>query len=135
MDKAFGLGHAELRNALREAHRRRRIWRRAKMVHKGLLEACVGFTRSGARIVDATVMKRLRVAFRELRIISRRLRILMDGEIEALRMLTGYKEKGVFRWIPQLETWLRDEAYKFWLGTMQTTLKDNVHLMIGVEAG
>lgn len=117
---AFGLGHAELRNALREAHRKWRVWRWANRVHKGLLEICVRFTRDGARIVDATVISRLRVAFRALRITNRRVRILMDGEIKALEMLTQYEERGVFKWVPQLKVWLRDPAYKFWLGTVQT---------------
>lgn len=71
------------------------------------------------------MIKRLRVAFRELRITNRRVRILMDGEIKALEMLTQYRENGVFRWVPQLKAWLRDQAYKFWLGTTQTTLVDN----------
>jgi len=42
------------------------------------------------------------------------------GLIKALEMLTQYRERGVFKWVPQLKDWLRDPAYKFWLGTVQT---------------
>jgi len=93
----------------------------------------VGFTRNGFRIVDATVLARLRVAFRELGVINRRIRVLMDGEIKALEMRIKFKEHGVFGWVPQLEAWLRDQAYKFWLGTMQICLEGNACLMVGVE--
>jgi len=132
---ALGLSHNELRNALRAAHRKWRVWRSAKPVDKGLLEACVQVTKSGTRIVDTTVIRRLRVALKELRVTGRRLRILIGGEIKASEMLTRYKEKGVFTWIPQLKEWLREQPYKFWLGTMQITLKDNSFLIHGVEAG
>ncbi len=58
----------------------------------------------------------------------------MDGEIKALEMLTHYGERGVFKWVPQLEAWLRDSAYKFWLGTVQNMLHENVCSTVGVKA-
>jgi len=122
MQNSFGLGYAELRNALRGAYRNRRKWRWSKDIHKRLLEACVGFTRYGYRLVNATVLARLRVAFRELGIVNRRVRVLLDGEVKALELQVRYREQNVFRWVPQLRAWLRDQAYKFWLGTMQTSL-------------
>jgi hypothetical protein len=58
----------------------------------------------------------------------------MDGEIKALEMLTQYKERGVFKWVPQLKNWLRDPAYKFWLGTVQNMLGDNIYPTVGLKA-
>lgn len=135
MYSSFGLGYAELRNALREAYRNRKRWRWARNIHKSLLEACVGFTRHGDRIVKTTVLARLRVAFRKLGIINRRVRVFLDGEIKALEMQVRFRGRNVFRWVPQLEVWLRDQAYKFWLGTMQTSLKDNDHPTVEVKPG
>lgn len=133
MYDSFGLGYAELRNALCEAYRNAKRWRWCKNIHKRFLEACVGFTRNGLRIVDTTVLARLRVALRELGIINRRIRILIDGEIKALEIRTRFKEQKVFGWLPQLKAWLRDQAYKFWLGTMQISLEGNSCLMVRVE--
>lgn len=132
---SFGLGYAELRNALREAYRNRKRLRGSNGIHKRLLEACVGFTRNGCRIVKAAVLARLRVAFKELGIVNRRVRVLLDGEIKALEMQVRFRERNVFRWVPQLRAWLRDQAYKFWLGTMQTSLGDSVCPTVEVKPG
>jgi hypothetical protein len=133
MYDSVGLGYAELRNALREAHRNRKRWRWSKSIHKGLLEACVGFTRHGSRVVKATVLARLRVAFKELGIINRRSRVLLDGEIKALEMQVRFRKRNLFRWVPQLRAWLRDREYKFWLGTMQTSRNGDADLVVEVE--
>lgn len=93
----------------------------------------MGFTRHGYRIVKATVLARLRVAFRKLGIINRCVRVLLDGEIKALEMQVRFRQRNVFRWVPQLKEWLRDQAYKFWLGTMQTSLKDNDYPIVEVK--
>lgn len=135
MYSSFGLGYVELRNALREAYRNRKRWRWSKDIHKRLLETCVGFTRHGGRIVKATVLARLRVAFRELGIINRRVRVFLDGEIKALDMQVRFRGRNVFRWVPQLKAWLGDQAYKFWLGTMQTSLKGSAYPMAEVKPG
>ena len=130
---SFGLEYAELRNALRGAYRNRKSWRWCKSIHKRLLEACVGFTRNGFRIVDRTVLARLRVAFRELGIVNRRVRVLVDGEVKALEMRTKFEEQNVFKWVPRLKAWLKDQTYKFWLGTMQISSENNACLMVGLE--
>jgi hypothetical protein len=133
MYNSFGLGYAELRNALREAYRNSKRWRWSKGIHKGLLEACVGFTRHGSRVVKATVLARLRVAFRELGIINRRIRVLLDGEIKSLEMQVRFRELNLFRWVPQLRAWLGNQEYKFWLGTMQTSREGNADPVVEVE--
>ena len=122
MQNSFGLDYTELRNALGEVYRSRKRRRWSRNIHRKLLEACVGFTRYGGRIVNATVLARLRVAFRELGIVNRRIRVLLDGEIKALELQVRFRQRNMFRWVPQLRVWLRDQTYKFWLGTMQASL-------------
>jgi hypothetical protein len=120
----IGLGYDELKSVLRDvSKRRRRSYFAGKgWIHRKLLEACVAFAKNGFRIVDEMVISRLCVAFRELRIAKRGLSILLDGEIKALEMLVQYRARGVFKWAPRLETWLRIESYRFWLGTIQHSL-------------
>lgn len=125
----FGLGYAELQKVLREAYRRNRRWRWCKNIHKSLLEACVGFTKKGFKITDVAVIARLRVALRDLGIINRRVRVLVEGEIKALEMQIRFKDRKVFNWAPQLKAWLKCQAYKFWLGAMQTSLEGKVCLV------
>ena len=122
----ISLGYDELKSVLREVNRRgRRLhFARDSWIDKKLLEACVDFARSGFRIVNKLVINRLGLALRGLHIAKRRLRILLDGEITALEMQIQYRANGVFKWIPQLEGWLKTEAYKFWLGTIHHSLED-----------
>jgi hypothetical protein len=124
---AISLGYDELKSALREVSRRRsrRHFGRNGWIHRKLLEACVFFTRNGFRIVNKMVISRLCVAFRALRIAKGRVSILLDGEIRALEMQVQYRTRGVFKWAPRLETWLKMEGYKFWLGTIQRSLEDS----------
>lgn len=131
---AISLGYDELRSALREVIRHRRRWQFAGdgWIHRKLLEACVSFAKNGFRIVDKMVISRLCVAFRELRIAKGRLSILLDGETKALEMQVQYRTRGVFVWTPRLETWLKVESYKFWLGTMQRSLENCACPMVEV---
>jgi hypothetical protein len=126
MYSTVGLGYDELKSVLREVSRRRGRWHFGGdgWIHKKLLEACVGFAKNGFRIVDKRVISRLCVAFRELRVATRRLSIFLDGEIKALEMQIQYSTRGVFVWAPRLEAWLKVESYKFWLGTIQHSLEN-----------
>lgn len=120
----IGLGYDELKSVLRDVSKRRRRYYFAGKgwIHRKLLEACVTFAKNGFRIVDEMVISRLCVALRELGIVKRGLSILLDGQIKALEMLVQYKARGVFKWAPRLETWLKLEGYRFWLGTIQHSL-------------
>jgi len=122
----IGLGYDELKSVLREVNGQRKRWHftRDCWIHKKLLEACVYFARKGFRIVNKLVISRLCIAIRGLRIAKRRLRTLLDGEIKALEMQVQYRERGVFKWAPRLEGWLKTEDYKLWLGTIQQSLED-----------
>jgi len=114
------VSYAELWNARRRAYRNGK-WRSLKDEDKGLLNSAISYLKLGCRIVSATVIARLRVAMKKLGIV--RTRVLMDGEIKAMEMRTQYQERGVFRWVPRLKTWLNEVAYKFWLGTLQSSLE------------
>jgi hypothetical protein len=126
----IGLGYDELKSVLRDVSKRRRRYYFAGKgwIHRKLLEACVTFAKNGFRIVDEMVISRLCVALRELGIVKRGLSILLDGQIKALEMLVQYKARGVFKWAPRLETWLKLEGYRFWLGTIQHSLSNGICL-------
>lgn len=126
-----GISYLELRNALRTLARNRRSRYRSVNIHQKLLEACVRFAKYSGRIFSVVVITRLRVALRELKIISPRVRILSDGEIKALEMQVQYRQRGIFKWVPQLEGWLMNQAYRFWLGTLQMCLIDDSNPMLG----
>ena len=130
----ISLGYEELKSILYSVNRRRRRWRLADAgwIHKKLLEACVGFAKNGFRIVDKMIISRLCVAFKELRIANRRLSILLEGEIKATEMQIQYRARGVFRWASKLSTWLDIEGYKFWLGTIQSSLENYACPAVGV---
>ncbi len=115
----LSLGYTQLRNVLRGARRKWRVWRRVACEDRGLLEASVEFTRKGTVITDLKLLERLRVAFKRLGVTNLRVRVLLEGTAEATKMLSRYGESGVFSWVPQLEAWLKDQTYRFWLGTMQ----------------
>jgi hypothetical protein len=124
MQNRVSIGHNELRSVFHEIYKRSRKWQQSpnNWIHKKLLEACMCYTKNGFRITNATVLARISVAFKELRIKNRRINILLDGEIKALEMQVQYRTRGVFKWASKLETWLETESYKFWLGTIQYSL-------------
>ena len=130
----IGLGYDELKSVLRDVSKRRRRshFEGKGWIHRKLLEACVAFAKNGFRIVDEMVIGRLCVALRELRIAKRGLSILLDGEAKALEMQVQYRARGVFKWAPRLETWLRIESYWFWLGTIQHSLLRGTCLGFGI---
>jgi hypothetical protein len=117
-----GIGYPELRKAFQTFTSNCTIRSRRSNIHRKLLEACIRFTKSNGRILSITVIRRLRVAFRELRIVNTRVRILSEGKIKALEMQVQYRRNGVFKWVPRLEDWLTNHAYRYWLGTMQVSL-------------
>jgi hypothetical protein len=122
----ISLGYDDLKSILLEVRRHRsRHFSGNDWIHKKLLEACVDFAKHGLKIVDNLVINRLCVAFRALRITRRRLRILLDGEAKALEMQVQYRTRGVFKWAPLLQTWLKTENYRFWLGTIQGSLSNH----------
>lgn len=116
------VGYGELWNARRRAYRNGK-WRFLEDEDKGLLNSAISFLKRGCRIVSATVIARLHIVMKKLGIINGA-RVLLDGEIKAMEMRTQYAKRGVFKWVPQLEMWLNDVAYKFWLGTMQMSLQE-----------
>ncbi len=121
----YGLGYEDLNNALRLARRNCEGRRRSRSIHWKLLEACLAYTKNNLRILGASILQRLAVAFRELGIIKPRSRILSEGEAKALEMQVQFRRRGVFKWAPRVENWLNDIGYRLWLGTLQVSLMNS----------
>ena len=129
-----GLGFEDLSNALRLARRNCRGRRRSLNIHWRLLEACLAYTRRNLRILGASILQRLAVAFRELGITKPQARILSYGEAKALEMQVQFKRRGVFKWAPRVENWLNDIGYRLWLGTVQISLMKSLVIYKGADA-
>ena len=123
-----GLGFEDLSNALRLARRNCQGRRRSLNIHWKLLEACLAYTKGNLRILGASILQRLAVAFRELGIIKPQSRILSYGEAKALEMQVQFRRRGVFKWAPKVENWLNDVGYRLWLGTLQVSLMNSCML-------
>jgi len=115
------------------AMRNGRLYRLGRL-KRALLKGVVAFLRSGGRVVSSTIIKALEAIVQELRVTTRR-RILRFGEAKVVEMRAQYARRGIFRWAPRLKEWLRDQAYKFWLGTLQITLEGSACLMVRAEPG
>jgi len=129
-----GLGFEDLSNALRLARRCCQGRRRSLNIHWRLLEACLAYTRRNLRILGASILQRLAVAFRELGITKPQSRILSYGEAKALEMQVQFKRRGVFKWAPRVEDWLNDIGYRLWLGTVQISLMKSLVIYKGADA-
>ena len=129
-----GLGFEDLSNALRLARRNCQGRRRSLNIHWRLLEACLAYTRGNLRILGASILQRLAVAFRELGITKPQSRILSYGEAKALEMQVQFRRRGVFEWAPRVENWLNDIGYKLWLGTVEISLMKSLVIYKGADA-
>jgi len=129
-----GLGFEDLSNALRLARRNCQGRRRSLNIHWRLLEACLAYTRRNLRILGASILQRLAVAFRELGITKPQSRILSYGEAKALEMQVQFRRRGVFKWAPRVENWLNDIGYRLWLGTVQISLMNSLVIYKGADA-
>jgi len=129
-----GLGFEDLSNALRLARRNCQGRRRSMNIHWRLLEACLAYTRRNLRILGASILQRLAVAFRELGITKPQARILSYGEAKALEMQVQFRRRGVFKWAPRFENWLNDTGYRLWLGTVQISLMNSLVIYKGADA-
>ena len=132
--KSNGLGYEDLSNALRLARRNCQGRRRSLNIHWRLLEACLAYTRRNLRILGASILQRLAVAFRELGITKPQSRILSYGEAKALEMQVQFRRRGVFKWAPRVEDWLNDIGYRLWLGTVQISLMNSLVIYKGADA-
>jgi len=129
-----GLGYEDLSNALQLARRNCRGRRSSRSIHWKLLEACLAYTRRNLRILGASILQRLAVAFRELGITKPQARILSYGEAKALEMQVQFRRRGVFKWAPRVEKWLDDIGYRLWLGTVEISLMKSLVIYKGADA-
>jgi hypothetical protein len=129
-----GLGYEDLNSALQLARRNCRGRRSFRSIHWRFLEACLAYTRRNLRILGASILQRLAVAFRELGITKPQAWILSEGEAKALEMQVEFRRRGVFKWAPRVENWLKDVGYRLWLGTLQVSLMNSYILINQVDA-
>jgi hypothetical protein len=90
---------------------------RLKREQKGLLRACLMFTRRVGAIFSQFVVSQLRGIIELLKPTWKR--ALEAGWRRAEEMLKYFKRSGVFKWAPQVGLWLRDESYILYLGFMR----------------
>jgi hypothetical protein len=128
-----GLGYEDLNSALQLARRNCRGRRSFRSIHWRFLEACLAYTRRNLRILGASILQRLAVAFRELGITKPQARILSYGEAKALEMQVQFRHRGVFKWAPRVENWLNDNGYKLWLGIVEINLINSSVIYKGAD--
>jgi hypothetical protein len=128
-----GLGYEDLNDALQRARRNCRGGRSSMNIHWRFLEACLAYTRRNLRILGASILQRLAVAFRELGITKPQAWILSEGEAKALEMQVEFRRRGVFKWAPRVENWLNDNGYKLWLGIVEINLINSSVIYKGAD--
>jgi len=90
---------------------------RLKREQKGLLRACLMFTRRVGAIFSQFVVSQLRGIIESLKPI--REKAFKIGFKRALNMFNCFKRSGVFNWAPQVKLWLTDKTYISYLGFME----------------
>jgi hypothetical protein len=90
---------------------------RLKREQKGLLRACLTFTRRVGAVFSELVVSQLRGIIELLKPIGEK--AFKVGLERALDMFKHFKRSGVFNWAPQVRLWLMDEAYISYLGFME----------------
>ena len=98
--------------------RRNGNWRKQNFLDKALYRASLWYAKHQRSIVSTSLVEKLSALIEKL-IETKGMRIFKRGFKKAVEMLAKGEEKRVFTWAPQLEQWLRDPDYIFWLGTVR----------------
>lgn len=93
-------------------------WRKQNFLNKALYRASLWYAKHQRSIVNTSLVEKLSALIEKL-IETKGMRIFKRGFKKAVEMLAKGEEKRVFTWAPQLEQWLRDPDYIFWLGTVR----------------
>ena len=109
------LTHDQLLQCYRKS-RRTGNWRRLPYRAKALFRTSLYYLRCGGRILNELLREKLSRLVEQLTE-TRGTRIVKRGLAKAAALLRDGAEKGIFRWAPQLKSWLQDPDYIFWLGT------------------
>lgn len=111
------LSYEELRTSFKKGLRNRN-WRKRKSREKALFRASLWYAKHRGSIVKALLVEKLLGLVERLKE-TKGMKIFKKGFKKAVEMLDKYEENGVFTWAPQLEHWLKDSDYIFWLGTVR----------------
>jgi len=116
MSKVGPITYYELEHYARVGMRNGRLWK-LRDEPRGLLKACLAFTRHVRAIFSELVVSQLREIIEFLMPTGERAFKL--GLERALDMFNRFKRSGVFKWAPQVRLWLTDESYIVYLGFMR----------------
>ena len=95
---------------------RTRTWRRLDHLDKALFTASLDYLRRGGRIVHASILVKLSRLTEQLTE-TRVQRIVKRGLARAAVLLNGI-QNALSGWLLEVNEWLKDPAYIFWLGTV-----------------
>jgi hypothetical protein len=104
--------------ALLEARRtgfRNGNWGRLSLVDRGLYRCALWVAKVHGRIKSLKLL--VRVLGIVLRLLEKRgIHIWRAGQARAQELMRIYEERNVFRWAPDVRSWLVDRSYVRWLG-------------------
>ena len=91
-------------------------WNSLGSSEKALYRCALWITKTRGCVVNRTLVAQILAITRHF-LESIRTRIAATGKRRAENMLKSYSsQRGVFGWVPQLEEWLRNANYVFYLG-------------------
>ena len=88
--------------------------RRLNRLQRALYRACLEYTKRVGRIVNVFLMSQLKLLMARLTT-TFKLQVLKAGLESVHRILLS----SVSEWAPEVITWVREESYIFYLGTLQ----------------
>jgi hypothetical protein len=90
-------------------------WRRLGVIDRVFYRAAMWYAKIGNKIINNKIIAQLRSVVEKLKNTIRK-KIMSIGLERAKAILTKFRGNGVFNWAPQLELWLEEKNYVFWLG-------------------
>jgi hypothetical protein len=94
---------------------RNRNWYHLRVMDRVFYRAATLYARMRSAIINNGIIAQLKIIAEKLKATIKR-RIENAGLERRKEIITGFETTGVFKWIPQLRTWLMDAKYVFWLG-------------------
>jgi hypothetical protein len=107
------ISYVELVSSWRKGLRNGNWWRLG-MMDKIFYKAATRYAEIKSKITNNRMITKLKTIADRLKTTIKRK--IMEAGIERVKeILSRFGENGVFRWIPQLKTWLKDPRYIIWL--------------------
>jgi hypothetical protein len=114
MGELVALSYAELQDYWRKGLRNGN-WHHLGIMDRIFYRAATWYAKTKSTIMNDGIIAKLRTIAEKLKAAIKGR--LMDAGIERVReMTTRFEPNGVFKWVPQLRTWLKDSSYVLWLG-------------------